>query len=68
MVVVSAAHPREYVYGDALLFTDHKVRMPLSGAQLAGAGVTTIAVGPVLLVMVAVVEKIQPLASFTATV
>jgi hypothetical protein len=40
---------------------------PLLAPQLAGVGVTEIAVGPVLLLIVVFVEKVHPLASFTLT-
>ena len=48
--------------------TAPRVNVPLFSPQLALPGVVTIAVGPVVLLMAAVVEKIQPLASFTSMV
>ena len=48
--------------------TAPRVSDPLAAPQVASVAVTAIAVGPSLLLIEAVVEKIQPLASFTSMV
>jgi hypothetical protein len=55
----------EYVYGDAPPVTAPIVNVPLLAPQVELVGVTATAVGPPLLLIVAFVEKVQPLASFT---
>ena len=48
--------------------TAPRVNVPLLSPQLAFVTVVKIAVGPPVLFMVALVEKMQPLASLTLTV
>ena len=44
------------------------VIVPLVAPQLAAVGVTTTAVGPLLLLIVVLVENVHPLTSFTVMV
>src|SRR5205085_2762387 len=71
LAVVENVQPfasNEYVYGDVPPVTDPIVIVPLLAPQLASVGVTATALGPFVLVMLAVVENVHPLASFTLIV